>query len=98
MKTLPDAVKRALEALALCDATSPALVEAGVDGVVESREAAQCMRVVRATEEATMVVLILAPRALRRPSRADQFLMLATWDGTSWRFTWPAPLGPPEIH
>lgn len=99
---LPDALRRSLGVLAKCDVDRVSLEEAGftdksASGQSPVEHAAHCLSVVRWSNEGTFVAFYLG--RVQRDGRTgpEEFLMIGTFDGTRWRFTWPADIGPSRI-
>ncbi|MDP9193799.1 MAG: hypothetical protein M3P06_19060 [Acidobacteriota bacterium] len=101
---LHQALRRVLTALALCDPHDPALDRAGLENPYTSGQkpvtyALQCLRVVRWTRTApTEMAFFMAPLLKNGRVGDEDLIMIGTWDGQRWQFSWPAVLGPPEIR
>lgn len=101
---LREQLRGALQALSACDPSSAMLAGAGLEDPNTSGQrpvttALQCLAVTNVEKsDAYEVVLYLAPVSAHGRAAKPELVMLASWDGTRWRFTWPALRGPEEIR
>jgi hypothetical protein len=90
-------LRNALLALATCPLEEACFSRAGLDrpsDVDTSRtQARACLDVLKWTKETDALVAIYLSRH-GAEDRGGEFLMIATYDGQGWRFSWPATLGP----